>query len=177
MSDTTQAVSEKQRSIQREVAEADRKQPGKEGEKAPQTGARRYPVPPFPKQHQAKPGSEAKLDPQPMYEAPHYIGSKKLDGKVALITGGDSGIGRAVAVLFAREGADIAIAYLDEHRDAEATKKAVEKEGRRAILLPGNVADESYCRQAVDKTLDELASSTCWSTTPRSRSTRRTSRT
>ena len=97
-----------------------------------QAGARIYPEPRFPKQHLAKPGEELQLDPAPMYDAPQYKGSEKLDGKVALITGGDSGIGRAVAVLFAREGADIAIAYLNEHADAEDTRKAVEKEGRAA---------------------------------------------
>jgi NAD(P)-dependent dehydrogenase (short-subunit alcohol dehydrogenase family) len=121
-----------------------------------QAGERLYPEPPFPKQHQPKPGSEARLNPEPMYDAPFYIGSKKLDGKTALITGGDSGIGRAVAVLFAREGADIAISYLEEHGDAEATKKAVEAEGRRCILLPGDVANRSYCRQAVSKTVKQF---------------------
>ena len=98
-----------------------------------QAGARRYPEPPFPKQHHPKPGEEANIDPAPMFEAPFYIGSRKLDGKVCLITGGDSGIGRAVAVLFAREGADIAISYLSENKDAETTKEAVERESRRCI--------------------------------------------
>ena len=93
---------------------------------AMQAGARRYPEPPFPKQHLEKPGEESDLDLAPMYDAPYYKGSEKLDGKVALITGGDSGIGRSVAVLFAREGADIAVAYLNEHDDAEETKKAVD---------------------------------------------------
>jgi NAD(P)-dependent dehydrogenase (short-subunit alcohol dehydrogenase family) len=91
-----------------------------------------------------------------MYDAPYYLGSRKLDGRVALITGGDSGIGRAVAVLFAREGADVAIAYLDEHADAEETRAAVEAEGRRCILLPGNVADRDYCRRAVNETVRHL---------------------
>ena len=92
-----------------------------------QAGARAYPEPPFPAQHQQKPGLEARLDPAPMYDAPFYKGSDKLKDKVALITGADSGIGRAVAVLFAREGADVAIAYLAEDGDAEETKAAVEK--------------------------------------------------
>ena len=121
-----------------------------------QAGARIYPVPPLPHQHLKKPGLEEKLDSSPMYDAPHYKGSDKLRDKVALITGGDSGIGRAVAVLFAREGADIAIAYLDEHEDAEETKRAVETEGRRCILLSGDVADADFCKEAVAKTVDEL---------------------
>ena len=105
-----------------------------------QAGARRYPVPPLPKQHIVKPGREADLAIAPMFEAPHYKGSEKLMDKVALVTGGNSGIGRAVAVLFAREGADVAVAYLNEDGDAEATKAAVEKEGRRCILISGDVA-------------------------------------
>ncbi|WP_297510182.1 SDR family oxidoreductase [uncultured Caulobacter sp.] len=131
---------------------------GDEGQKsqAMQAGARPYPAPPFPRQHQAKPGEESKLDPQPMYDAPYYKGSGKLQDKVALITGADSGIGRSVAVLFAREGADVAIAYLNEHEDAEQTRLAVELEGRRAILLPGDVADPEYARSAVEKTVAEL---------------------
>jgi len=122
----------------------------------PQTGARPYPVPPLPQQHQDKPGSEARLDPAPMYDAPFYKGSGKLQDMVALITGADSGIGRAVAVLFAREGADVAVAYLDEHKDAEETKRAVEKEGRRCILLSGDVADPAFARTAVDRTMRDL---------------------
>lgn len=121
-----------------------------------QAGARSYPVPPFPKQHLPKPGKEFELRPPPMYDAPFYKGSGKLEGKVALITGGDSGIGRAVAVLFAREGADITIAYLEEHRDAHATKEAVEAEGRRCLVLAGDVADSAFCAETVDRTLDEF---------------------
>ncbi|EKS41471.1 SDR family oxidoreductase [Afipia broomeae] len=121
----------------------------KPDDSAPQTGARRYPVPPLPKQHQTKPGSEADLDPLPMFDAPYYIGSEKLKRKVAIITGGDSGIGRSVAVLFAREGADVAILYLDEHADAKITKAAVEKEGRKCMTISGDVANSAFCRDAV----------------------------
>src|SRR5512139_496358 len=123
---------------------------------AMQAGARRYPTPPMPKQHIAKPGKEASLDLAPMYDAPHYKGSEKLKDKVALITGGDSGIGRAVAILYAREGADIAIAYLTEEQDAEGTKTAVEMEGRRCILISGDVADPKFCKAAVERTVEQL---------------------
>ncbi|MBA4805605.1 MAG: SDR family oxidoreductase [Brevundimonas sp.] len=124
------------------------------GEGAVQAGARRYPEPPFPEQHQRKPGDEAALDPAPMYDAPFWKGSGKLDGMAAIVTGGDSGIGRAVAVLFAREGCDVAICHLDETRDAEDAKAAVEAEGRRAILLKGDVADPDFGEAAVRATLD-----------------------
>ena len=101
------------------------------------------------------PGHESKLEPKPDWE-PRYPGSDRLKGKVALITGADSGIGRAVAALFAREGADIAISYLCEHDDAAKTKEIVEKEGRRAITLPGDLGDKAFCEQAVKRTVDEL---------------------
>jgi NAD(P)-dependent dehydrogenase (short-subunit alcohol dehydrogenase family) len=115
------------------------------------------PKSPMPEQHQEKPGLESKLDPQPRYEAPLYKGSGKLQDKVALITGGDSGIGRAVAVLYAREGADVAIVYLhEEQRDAEETARAVTAEGRRALLIPGDVTDAEFCRQAVERTAREF---------------------
>jgi NAD(P)-dependent dehydrogenase (short-subunit alcohol dehydrogenase family) len=148
----TDRVVERQRDIQQQVAESDRQAKGTKDE-MPQSGARSYPAPPFPKQHQRKPGAEAKLNPEPLYDAPFYLGSKKLEGKAALISGGDSGIGRAVAVLFAREGADVAIAHLAEDADAEATKRAVEAEGRRAIVLRGDVAERDFCREAVDETV------------------------
>ena len=146
---------QKQRKIQKKVdADDRRKSPSKP--KPMQAGARKYPVPPFPKQHHTKPGMEHEIEPAPMYDAPFYKGSEKLKGKVALITGGDSGIGRAVAVLFAREGADVAIAYLTEHDDAKATKAAVEKEGRKAILLSGDVSEQDFCDKAVGKTVKDL---------------------
>jgi NAD(P)-dependent dehydrogenase (short-subunit alcohol dehydrogenase family) len=110
------------------------------------------PKPPFPPQHQPRPGLEAKMTPRPRYESPQYQGSGKLAGRVALITGGDSGIGRAVAVIYAREGADVAIVYLaDEEVDAQETKRAVEAEGRRCLLLPGDVSNSTFCDAAVDQ--------------------------
>ena len=159
MSDTDtrnpSTVVQAQRNVQKEVAQHDRQRDKSESDAA-QLGAREYPVPPFPEQHQSKPGNEAKLDPAPMYDAPFWKGSGKLEGKVALVTGGDSGIGRAVAVLFAREGADVAIAHLAEDADAEETRTAVEAEGRRAIVLRGNVADRDFCCEAVARTVREL---------------------
>jgi hypothetical protein len=150
-----EATARSERAIQRGIERSDRHPPKKNGN-AMQAGARRYPAPPFPKQHLAKPGHEADLKLAPMYDAPHYQGSEKLLDKVALITGADSGIGRAIAVLFAREGADVAVAYLNEHEDARETKRAVENEGRRCILLSGDVADAKFCRDAVKRTVKEL---------------------
>jgi NAD(P)-dependent dehydrogenase (short-subunit alcohol dehydrogenase family) len=130
---------------------------GGEGEEeAVQAGSREHPEPPLPEQHLEKPGMEKDLEPRPQYLAPNYKGSEKLQDMAAIITGGDSGIGRAVAVLFAREGADVAIAYLSEHADAEETKLAVEKEGRRALLIPGDVTDADFCRFAIDRTVKEF---------------------
>jgi NAD(P)-dependent dehydrogenase (short-subunit alcohol dehydrogenase family) len=108
-------------------------------------------------QHQPRPGIEKKLDPQPVFDDPKKPGTGKLLGKMALITGGDSGIGRAVAVLFGKEGADIAIAYLDEHTDARETKRIIEEEYRRkCVLLPGNLAREAHCRSVMNKTINAL---------------------
>ncbi len=103
----------------------------------------------------ALPGHESELEPKPDWE-PRYEGSDRLKGKVALITGADSGIGRAVAALFAREGADIAILYLCEHDDAEKTKQIVEKEGRKAIAIAGDLGDKSFCERAVAQTVQQL---------------------
>ena len=144
---------ETDRKLQREAERKRSREPESKKRGAVQAGPRRYPEPPFPKQHFEKPGNEADLEPRPDYLARDYRGSGKLEGKVALITGGDSGIGRAVAVLFAREGADVAIVYLSEDADAEETRRAVESEGRRALLIPGDVTDSSFCRESVEATV------------------------
>lgn len=138
------------RALQREQERA-RRQREQPEPKPLQPNGRKYPEPKLPKQHLRKPGLESELEPRPHYRAPAYRGAGKLDGKVALITGGDSGIGRSVAVLYAREGADVAIIYLDEHEDAEETQRAVESEGRRALLIPGDVSRSKFCDKAVKK--------------------------
>lgn len=123
----------------------------------PPAGKLAEPKSPMPPQHQDKPGIESKLTPRPRYLAPHYRGAGKLQDKVALITGGDSGIGRAVAVLYAREGADVAITYLPvEQSDAEETKAAVENEGRKALLIAGNIEDAEFAEEAVKQTIAEF---------------------
>ncbi|MES2414626.1 MAG: SDR family oxidoreductase [Pseudomonadota bacterium] len=149
-------VADKQRRIQRAQDQKDAVKPDKSSgakKKAVQAGAVQYPAIPLPSQHLKKPGLEADMKLRPLFMAPAYRGSGKLEGMTALITGGDSGIGRAVAVLFAREGADVAIAYLEETVDAEQTKACVEAEGTRCIALPGDVKDLEFCRQAVQKTI------------------------
>jgi NAD(P)-dependent dehydrogenase (short-subunit alcohol dehydrogenase family) len=153
-----EAKARSDRKLQQQAEQArprSQKKPQKK-EGAVQTGQRKHPEPPLPEQHLRKPGLERELEPRPQYEAPEYRGSNKLEDKVALVTGGDSGIGRAVAVLFAREGADVAIVYLEEDADAEETRRAVEAEGRRALLIPGDVTDPEFCREAVDTTVREL---------------------
>lgn len=120
-------------------------------------GRLEQPKSPMPAQHQRKPGLEHKLKPKPRYEAPHYVGAGKLREKVALITGGDSGIGRAVAVLFAREGADVAFTFLkEEKQDANETKRAVEAEGRRAYPMMGDVRNPKVCRDFVEQTVEQF---------------------
>jgi len=117
----------------------------------------KQPKSPMPQQHQPKPGVEAKLRPKPNYQAPAYQGAGKLKEKVALITGGDSGIGRAVAVLFAREGADVAFTFLkEEKQDAEETRRAIEAEGQEAFALSGDVRDPKVCKKLVRQTVDKF---------------------
>ena len=113
-----------------------------------------YPKPPFPHQPQSLPGSSEAMDPKPDYGEDTYKGSNRLQGKKAIITGGDSGIGRAVALAFAREGADVAVSYLDEHEDAQETKRLVEEAGRQCILLPGDISKAAHCREIVKKTVE-----------------------
>ena len=148
----TGAVAERQRAIQREqdAKDARKKQDESDGKQAVQAGAREQPVE-LPAQHLAKPGNEHELRLKPQFLAPDYRGSGKLDGMAAIVTGGDSGIGRAVAVLFAREGADVAIVYLDEHEDAEETKRCIEAEGQRCELIPGDVKSQAFCHEAVER--------------------------
>ncbi|MDQ3181613.1 MAG: SDR family oxidoreductase [Acidobacteriota bacterium] len=110
----------------------------------------------MPPQEQSRPGTESKIEPRPQFLAPNYKGSDKLKDKVAIVTGGDSGIGRSVAVLFAREGADVAVMYLSEKSDAEETAKYIENEGRRALLIEGDVSNSKFCRKAVEKTVKEF---------------------
>lgn len=156
MVEVTGAAAE-QKELQREVAEADRLRPREKPEGAMQAGARRYPEPPFAEKHLEKPGIEDELRHAPMYDAPFYKGSGKLEGMSAIVTGGDSGIGRAVAVLFAREGADIAIIHLPtEESDGAATQRAVEAEGRRCIRIVGDVIDRQFCFDAARRAAEEL---------------------
>jgi trans-2-enoyl-CoA reductase len=111
----------------------------------------------LPAEHQkTRPGLESKMRIKPRFEAPQYYGSGKLKDKVAIITGGDSGIGRAVAVAFAKEGANVTISYLKEDIDAQQTKKLVEEIGSKCILVRGDVGDEKVCQKIVDKTLKEM---------------------
>lgn len=141
-----------QRAIQRAQTARDARA-GAAPKKPVQAGARRQPETPLPNRRLAKPGLERSMALRPRYDAPDYAGSHKLGGMAALVTGGDSGIGRSVAVLFAREGADVAIVYLDEHQDAEDTRRAVEAEGQRCVLIPGDVRKPAFCRRAVEKTV------------------------
>ena len=148
-----QQAARSERAIQRHIDHIDQRRPKKKESNEPmQAGQREYPAT-FPPQHLQKPGHETELEQPPMYEAPAYEGSNKLKDRVALITGADSGIGRAIAVLYAREGADVVVAYLDEHEDAKVTQAAVQAEGRRCITLSGDVANLAFCEMAVAETI------------------------
>jgi NAD(P)-dependent dehydrogenase (short-subunit alcohol dehydrogenase family) len=148
---------DQQREIQRQQDQRDasqgRQQGGGESQDAVQAGAREQPAE-LPAQHLEKPGQEKDLALQPRFDAPDYKGSGKLEGFAALITGADSGIGRAVAVLYAREGADVAVAYHSSDDDARRTRECVEAEGRRCLLLKGDVRDDAWCRDAVRRTVE-----------------------
>src|SRR3954451_3172877 len=114
------------------------------------------PTPPFPEQKQPMPGSEEAMQPKPDYGEDSYKGSGKLEDKKAVITGGDSGIGRAVALAFAREGADVLISYYNEHEDAEKTKRVIEDAGRKAVLMAGDIKDPKHCRAIIDRAVKEF---------------------
>ncbi|WP_426176728.1 SDR family oxidoreductase [Massilia sp. TWR1-2-2] len=145
-------VADKQKAIQSRQDQKDASQQrGEESKEAVQTGPVIHPGPPMASQHLSKPGIEAEMAQRPQFMAEHYKGSGKLQGQVAIVTGGDSGIGRAVAVLFAREGADVAILYLNEHEDAAETQRCVEAEGQRCVTVAGDVKDMAFCQEAVDK--------------------------
>jgi NAD(P)-dependent dehydrogenase (short-subunit alcohol dehydrogenase family) len=120
------------------------------------TEARSFPKPPFPPQQQSLPGSSNAMNPEPDYGEKSYRGSSRLQDKKALITGADSGIGRAVALAFAREGADVVVSYLDEHEDARETQRLVEASGRRCVLIDGDISDPNHCRALVKKTVEAL---------------------
>lgn len=115
-----------------------------------------YPQPPFPPQQQPMPGTTARMQPRPDHGETSYKGSERLHGKKAVITGGDSGIGRAVAIAYAREGADVLIAYLNEHDDAKEVKELIEQEGRKAVLVAGDLQDAAHCRSVIQRAVDEL---------------------
>jgi len=115
-----------------------------------------YPKPPYPGQSQPMPGTVSQMDPRPDHGETSYKGSGRLNGKKAVITGGDSGIGRAIAIAYAREGADVLIAYLNEHDDAREVKELVEREGRKAILLAGDLQDPAHCRFVIQHAVEVL---------------------
>ncbi len=116
----------------------------------------KHPQPPYSKEKQQVPGKEKKMDPKVDHGEESYMGSGKLEGKNAIITGGDSGIGRAVAIAFAREGANVLISYLKEHEDAEETAKWIEKAGKKAVILAGDVSEEQQCRKIVERAVEEF---------------------
>lgn len=149
-------VANKQKAIQNRQDQIDGSmQKAESKDEAVQTGVRQ-PETPMPAQHLAKPGIEAQMELKPKFMAEGYKGSGKLEGMSAIVTGADSGIGRAVAVLFAREGADVAVMYLNEHEDAEETRRCVEAEGRRCVTISGDVKDAAFCNEAVEKVVAEF---------------------
>lgn len=148
-------VAKQQKAIQSRQDQQDGSMQKAENDEAVQTGIQQ-PAPPMPEQHLAKPGIEAQMEMKPKFMAEQYKGSGKLEGMSAIVTGADSGIGRAVAVLFAREGADVAVMYLNEHEDAEETKRCVEAEGRRCVTIAGDVKDAAFCKDAVEKVVAEF---------------------
>lgn len=159
----TQATAEKQQRIQAEQLEKDQQRSQKSSDSSsadqqppPTQPGNKQPTPPLPSQSLEKPGHESEMQLKPRFEAPHYQGSGKLDGFVVLITGGDSGIGRAVAVLCAREGADVAIAYLNEHDDARRTCELIEAEGRRSLAIAGDVKNADFCKKTVEQVVNTL---------------------
>jgi len=158
-SDDGAAAARRQRAIQQTQDRKDAQKKASKAsddakeKKAVQAGARRHPEQ-LPAQHLTKPGHEAELELAPQFMAPDYRGSGKLEGFAAIVTGADSGIGRAVAVLFAREGADVTVAYLDEHDDAAETKRCIEAEGRRCILVAGDVKKAKFAEKVVARTID-----------------------
>ncbi|MFN3791636.1 SDR family oxidoreductase [Massilia sp.] len=148
-------VANKQKAIQSRQDQKDGSMQKAESDEAVQTGIQQ-PAPPMPEQHLAKPGIEAQMEMKPKFMAERYRGSGKLEDMAAIVTGADSGIGRAVAVLFAREGADVAVMYLNEHEDAEETKRCIEAEGRRCVTIAGDVKDAAFCKDAVEKVVAEF---------------------
>jgi len=148
-------VAKEQKAIQSRQDQQDGSMQKAENDEAVQTGIQQ-PAPPMPEQHLAKPGIEARMEMKPKFMAEQYKGSGKLEGMSAIVTGADSGIGRAVAVLFAREGADVAVMYLNEHEDAEETRRCVEAEGRRCVTIAGDVKDAAFCKDAVEKVVAEF---------------------
>ncbi|HSD39020.1 MAG TPA: SDR family oxidoreductase [Rhodocyclaceae bacterium] len=146
-------AAETHRRIQREQDARDAAQPKTQGKRPTQAGASNEPTR-LPAQHIAKPGHESELELKPRFMAPAYEGSNKLRGMVALVTGGDSGIGRAVSVLFAREGADVVVVYLNEDDDAQETQRCIEAEGSRCLLISGDVTDVDFCERAVAETIE-----------------------
>jgi NAD(P)-dependent dehydrogenase (short-subunit alcohol dehydrogenase family) len=150
-------ASDEQAAIRGQVRDADKARPPLEMKGAMQAGARHYPEPPFPGGEPGRPGIETGQSLPPMYDAPYWKGSGKLEGRVAIVTGGDSGIGRAVATLFAREGADVVIMHLpQEQEDADTVLEKIKAEGRRGIAIAGDVRDRDFCFDAVKRTVAEF---------------------